>query len=77
MIKENENLIKKEMGICPKCGADHNELVGYEMDIDCLWTGWHCKDCGEYWSEYATLTYDGYTHDGKVYDADGKECTDI
>ena len=68
---------KREMGTCPKCGSDYNEMTDYEMDIDCLWTKWSCKDCGESWSEYATLTYDGYTHDGKTYDADGKECTDI
>ena len=71
------NEIKNEMGICPKCGADHTNMLDYEMDIDCLWTKWGCRVCGESWSEYATLTYDGYTHNGIVYDADGKECTDI
>ena len=49
----------------------------YEMDIDCLWIAFHCPHCEETWSEYYTLTYDGYTHKGVVYDADGEECTDI
>ena len=68
---------KREMGTCPKCGSDYNEMTDYEMDVDCLWTKWFCKDCEESWNEYYTLIYDGYHHDGKVYDADGKECTDI
>ena len=68
---------KNEMGICPKCGADHTRMTDYEMDLDCLWTKWECHACGESWSEYATLVYDGYCHEGKTYDADGKECTDI
>jgi hypothetical protein len=62
---------------CPKCGNDNTCMDDYEMDIDCLWTTWYCPDCGESWAEYYTLTYDGYRYDGKVYDADGKECTDI
>ena len=24
---------KKEMGICPKCGSDHNGVTDSEMDI--------------------------------------------
>lgn len=68
---------KNEMGICPKCGADHTEMTDYEMDLDCLWTKWECYACGESWSEYATLIYDGYVHNDKTYDADGKECADI
>ena len=68
---------KTEMGVCPKCGGDDTRIKDYEMDIDCLWTNWYCPDCEESWSEYATLTYDGYNYDGTTYDADGKECTDI
>ena len=68
---------KTEMGICPACDNDDCEMVDMEMDVDCLWTRWRCKECGEEWSEYATLTYDGYSFNGTTYDADGKECTDI
>ena len=68
---------KREMCVCPKCSSDDTEMDDYEMDIDCLWTKWYCKDCQESWNEYYTLTYDGYVKDGKVYDADGKECADI
>ena len=68
---------KREMGVCPKCGGDDTRIEDYEMDIDCLWTRWYCPDCEESWTEYYTLTYDGCCYDGKVYDADGKECTDI
>ena len=71
------NMRKKEMSICPKCGSDHSEMTDYEMDIDCLWTNWSCNDCEEAWTEYYTLIYDGYATDDKVYDAEGKECTDI
>ena len=71
------NMRKNEMGICPKCGADHTGMTDYDMDLDCLWTKWECYACGESWSEYATLIYDGYVHNDKVYDAEGKECTDI
>lgn len=68
---------KREMCVCPKCDSDHTEMTDFEMDIDCLWTKWGCLDCEETWTEYYTLTYDGYAHNGKVYDAEGKECTDI
>jgi transposase-like protein len=79
-MKEREKKImcrfnkKREMGTCPKCGSDYNEMTDFEMDIGCLWTKWSCKDCEETWNEYYTLIYDGYTHGGKVYDADGEEC---
>ena len=75
--REEKKMRKNEMGVCPKCGADHTGMTDYEMDLDCLWTKWECYICGESWSEYATLIYDGYTYEGKTYDADGKECTDI
>ena len=68
---------KNEMCICPECCSDEGIMIDMELDIDCLWTRWRCKECHEEWSEYYTLTYDGYCYDGRVYDADGKECTDI
>ena len=68
---------KRDMGTCPKCGNDYCEITDYEMDVDCLSTRWYCKDCEETWTEYYTLTYGGYYHNGKIYDADGKECTDV
>ena len=68
---------KNEMGICPKCGSDNTEMEDMEMDVDCVWVKWYCPDCGETWSEYYTLTYDGYTYNNVTYDAEGKECTDI
>ena len=68
---------KREMGICPKCGSDYNKVIDQEIDVDCLWTKWHCNDCEETWTEYYSLTYDGYYYDGKVYGADGKECTEV
>ena len=64
---------KKEMGICPKCGSDHNQVTDSELDFYSLWTEWSCKDCGETWSEYYKLAYDGYATDGKYYDAEGEE----
>ena len=71
------NIKKREMCVCPKCGNDTTEMKDFEMDIDCLWTAWYCPECEEQWSEYYTLTYDGYSHNGKVYYAEGEECTDI
>jgi hypothetical protein len=68
---------KREMCVCPKCGGDDTRMEDYEMDIDCLWTKWYCPDCEASWNEYYTLIYDGYHQDGVVYDAEGKECTDI
>ena len=68
---------KREMCQCPICGDYTGRIEDYEFDIDCLWMKLYCPDCDESWTEYATLTYDGYCHEGKVYDADGKECTDI
>lgn len=68
---------KREMCACPKCGGDSTRIEDYEMDFDCLWTEWFCPDCEARWYEYYTLIYDGYYHDGKVYDAEGKECADI
>lgn len=68
---------KNEGYVCPKCGEWDVSTEDYEIDIDCLWLAFYCPHCGETWSEYYTLTYDGYTHNGTVYDADGKECTDI
>ena len=68
---------KRDMGTCPKCGNDYCEITGYEMDVDCLSARWYCKDCEETWTEYYTLTYSGYYHNGKIYDAEGKECTDV
>ena len=71
------NMRKNEGYVCPKCGEWDVRTEDYEMDVDCLWVKLHCPHCEEDWSEYYTLTYDGYTHNGKVYDADGKEYTDI
>lgn len=68
---------KNESYVCPKCGEWEVSTEDYEIDIDCLWLAFYCHHCGETWSEYYTLTYDGYTHNGTVYDANGKECTDI
>lgn len=70
-------MIKNDGYICPKCGEWDVRTEDYEMDVDCLWVKLHCPHCEEDWSEYYTLTYDGYTHKGVVYEADGKECTDI
>lgn len=64
---------KNEMGICPECGSDDTRLQDYEIDIDCLWTKHRCKECGEIWSEYAKLTYDGCHWNGQTYDKEGKE----
>ena len=68
---------KNDACMCPVCGEYTARIEDYEIDIDCLWQKLYCPDCEESWSEYYTLTYDGYCHDGKVYDADGKECADI
>lgn len=68
---------KNEGYVCPVCGEWDVSTEDYEMDCDCLWVKLYCSHCGETWSEYYTLTYDGYVHDSVVYDADGKECTDI
>ena len=68
---------KNDACMCPVCGEYTARIEDYEIDIDCLWQKLYCPDCEESWSEYYTLTYDGYTHDGIVYDADGKECADI
>ena len=68
---------KNEGYVCPKCGEWDVRTEDYEMDVDCLWVKLYCPHCEESWSEYYTLTYDGYTHKGVVYDADGKECADI
>ena len=68
---------KNEGYVCPVCGEWDVSTEDYEMDCDCLWVKLYCPHCGESWIEYYTLTYDGYHHNGKVYDADGKECTDI
>lgn len=63
---------KNEMCVCPKCGRD-GRMEDYEIDVDCLWLKYYCVPCAETWSEYAVLTYDGYSHDGKTYDVNGKE----
>ena len=68
---------KNDACMCPVCGEYTARIEDYEIDIDCLWQKLYCPDCEESWSEYYSLTYDGYAHDGVVYDADGKECTDI
>ena len=68
---------KNDGYVCPKCGEWDGVIEDYEIDIDCLWISFHCPHCEETWSEYYTLTYDGYTHNGVVYDADGEECTDL
>ena len=69
--------MKKNAGyICPKCGAWEVYKDDFEMDIDCLWVQLHCSKCGELWSEYYSLIYDGYVHSGIVYNAEGKECID-
>ena len=68
---------KTEMCECPKCGEVEARVEDYEFDIDCLWIKCYCTACEESWTEYATLTYDGYSYNGKVYDAEGKECLDI
>ena len=70
-------MIKNEGFVCPKCGEWDVRTEDYVMDIDCLWVKLSCPHCEESWSEYHSLTYDGYTYEGKVYDADGKECIDI
>ena len=68
---------KNEGYVCPKCGEWDVRTEDYAMDIDCRWVRLYCPHCEEGWSEYYSLTYDGYCHEGKTYDADGKECTDI
>ena len=71
-------IVKKNEGyVCPHCGEWDVLTEDYEMDIDCLWVKLSCLHCGERWSEYYTLTYDGYNYNGKSYDTEGKECTDI
>lgn len=66
-------MIKKEMYQCPNCGGYGTEINDLEMDIDCLWTKHYCRECEATWSEYYTLTYDGYVHVDKSYGPDGKE----
>lgn len=68
---------KNDGYVCPECGEWDVRTEDYEMDCDYLWVKLYCPHCEIDWTEYYLLTYDGYCHDGKVYDADGKECTDI
>jgi hypothetical protein len=62
---------KREQWICPCCGSDDAHIEDYEFDIDCLTIWLRCHDCGEEWTEYALLTYDGYAKDGRVWDKEG------
>ena len=62
---------------CPECGEWDVRTENYEMDIDCLWIDLSCPHCNARWGEYYTLVYDGYGYQGKTYDPNGKENTDI
>ena len=65
---------KKNKGFqCPECGKIAGIIDKYEMDIDCLWVRVICGECGETWSEYHKLQYDGYSHQGCAYDTNGDE----
>lgn len=64
---------KRECYVCPKCGSYYTGIADYEMDVDCLSLEVECQTCGEAWWEYATLTYDGCSYNGHMYDKDGKE----
>lgn len=68
---------KNDGYICPVCGEWDVRTEDYEMDVDCLWVKLYCPHCEADWCEYYTPIYDGYNHNGKIYDVDGKECTDI
>lgn len=64
---------KNEAYQCPVCGKVEGRIDKYEMDIDCLWVRLYCAECGETWSEYHKLQYDGYAYNGHSYDTNGDE----
>lgn len=67
-------IVKKIEDQCPNCGRDHSAAwEDYEIDCDTLYVRMSCGECGEVWREYFLLKYDGYTRDGRVYNADGEE----
>jgi transposase-like protein len=66
-------MLKNEACNCPQCNSDETYTIDIEMDIDCLWTKWRCRECDAVWSEYYLLKYDGYAYKGKSYKENGEE----
>lgn len=59
---------------CPKCGEDIDlETIDTEFDESSVMQKLYCTKCGEVWREYFKTTYDGYSLDGKSYNAEGVE----
>ena len=57
---------------CPECGNDiENEVIDMCEDIDCITKTMSCGKCGLIWREYFKVTYDGYSYNRRVYDANG------
>lgn len=60
--------------ICPKCGEtsyQHVSCLGGDIDGPCYIEDWVCNKCDSYWTEYYTLTWDGYNFEDQVYDYEG------
>ena len=59
---------------CPKCGsADHAEVIDWDWGDEYLVRKMWCNECCVDWREYYRIEYDGYTHENKEYDKDGRE----
>lgn len=71
--------MKKAPFICPKCANNDYLVLDYAFDaeyendeiVEIVAKTCKCTECGEEFDEYYRLTYDGYYHNGQVYDKNG------
>lgn len=46
-MKGNEIMLKiNESGVCPKCKSENLEYGNSEIDGDCIFYEFECRDCG-------------------------------
>jgi hypothetical protein len=73
-------MAKNKPYVCPKCGHNDYTVTGYAFDadqtdegeiIEFVYKTCRCLECNEEFEEYSRLVYDGYYHNGIIYDRNG------
>lgn len=68
--------MKQNVCDCPKCGEDINtqcEDIEYDLLGDLIYRKMYCRKCEHTWREYFKITYDGYSDESGIYNADGEK----
>jgi len=49
-----ERLVKKKLGMCPKCGSLSSDMIDYDAKT----ITFECKECGHKWIQQKAFPYD-------------------